>query len=71
MSTLLDSASQFLTAEELGVRLRLKADTIVAWAREDRIPAIRLSKKVLRFRLADVLAALECERKPEAGSATE
>jgi excisionase family DNA binding protein len=48
----------YLTAEEIGVRLRLKADTIVGWARRGRIPVIRLSKHVIRFRLNDVLAAL-------------
>ena len=48
-----------ITAEELGARLRLKPDTVILWARQGRIPVRRLSRKVVRFRLPEVVAALE------------
>jgi excisionase family DNA binding protein len=52
---------QLLTAEEVADRLRVKSDTIVVWARQGRIPAHRLSRKVIRFRFDDLVAALERE----------
>jgi excisionase family DNA binding protein len=52
---------EMLTAEEVADRLRVKPDTIVVWARQGRIPAHRLSRKVIRFRFDDLVAALECE----------
>jgi excisionase family DNA binding protein len=48
-----------LTAEEVAERLRLKPDTITIWARQGRIPAHRLTRKVIRFRLPEVIAALD------------
>ena len=48
-----------LTAPELAVRLRVKPSTVLGWQRTGRIPAIRLSHKVLRFNFTDVLAALK------------
>jgi excisionase family DNA binding protein len=55
-----DEAMQddLLTAEEVADRLRLKHDTIMIWARQGRIPAHRLTRKVIRFRIEDVVAAL-------------
>jgi excisionase family DNA binding protein len=52
---------ELLTAEEVADRLRVKPDTIIGWAREGRIPAHRLSRKVIRFRFDDLVAALERE----------
>jgi excisionase family DNA binding protein len=51
--------NDLLTAEEVAERLRLKHDTITTWARQGRIPAHRLTRKVIRFRLSEVLAALD------------
>ncbi len=48
-----------LTAAELAGRLRVKPGTVLGWHRDGRIPARKLSHKVLRFDLAEVLAALE------------
>ncbi len=48
-----------LTATELAERLRVKPSTVLDWQRAGRIPAIRLSHKILRFNLGEVLAALK------------
>jgi excisionase family DNA binding protein len=48
-----------LTAAEIAIRLGVKPGTVLAWHRNGRIPARRLSHKVLRFALADVLKALD------------
>jgi len=47
-----------LPPRELAAALRLTADTVRRLARENRIPAIRLSPKVIRFDPAAVAAAL-------------
>jgi hypothetical protein len=48
-----------LTASELASRLGVRPGTILGWHRDKRIPARKLSHKVLRFSLPDVVAALE------------
>lgn len=48
-----------LTRAMLAEVLHVKPCTVSAWTRNGRIPAVRLSPKVVRYRLADVLAALE------------
>jgi predicted site-specific integrase-resolvase len=48
-----------LTAAELAEQLGVKPGTSLGWHRLGRIPARRLSHKVLRFSLPDVVAALE------------
>jgi excisionase family DNA binding protein len=62
MTAIPNEQGDYLTAEEVGARLRLKANTVVAWARRGRIPFLRLSRKIIRFKLADVVAALEDAR---------
>jgi excisionase family DNA binding protein len=47
-----------LTAAELADRLRVKPETVLAWHRSGRIPSIRLSYKIVRFNLGEVVAAL-------------
>ncbi len=51
--------SNLLTAAELATRLQVKPSTVLEWHRAGRIPAIRITAKVLRFNLSAVLAALE------------
>ena len=53
-----------LTAAELAERLGVKPGTVLGWHRKGRIPARKLSHKVLRFDLADVLSALETPPTP-------
>ena len=55
----------YLTAEELAQSLRLSPDTIRQMARDKKIPAIRLSPKVIRFdaqAVADALSVLSAEK---------
>ena len=49
----------FLTADEIAKRLKVKPETVKVWAREGRIPTLRLSHKVLRFDLVAVVEALK------------
>lgn len=46
-----------ITAEELGCRLRLKPNTLIAWASQGRIPARRHSSEVFRFSPPEVSEA--------------
>ena len=48
-----------LTATELADRLRVTTPTVLRWHRAGKIPAVRITAKVLRFDLAEVLAALK------------
>ena len=57
-------ADTILTAAELADRLRVKPSTVLDWHRSGRISSRRLSHKVLRFNLRDVMAALD---KPSVG----
>lgn len=52
-------SDDLLTADELAERLKVQPRTIREWTREGKIPARRLSHKVIRYRLSDVVAALE------------
>lgn len=57
-------SDDLLTAAELAERLRVKPGTVLGWHRKGRIPVRKLSPKVLRFALAEVVAALEAEPRP-------
>ena len=48
-----------LTAEQLAERLRVKPRTVKEWLRAGRIPAARLTPKVIRYDLEQVVAALK------------
>ena len=58
MSVVALEQATYLTGEELGKILRLKPATVSEWAREGRIPSVRLSPKIIRYRLDDVMSAL-------------
>ena len=53
--------SDYLTAEELALKLRLAPDTVREMARRGKIPAIRISPKVIRFDIAAVDQALRAD----------
>lgn len=55
----------FVTAEDVGVHLSIQPNTVRSWARRGKIPSIKLSQKVVRFRLEDVLASLGVVPSPE------
>lgn len=56
-----------LTAGELAERLKVKPATIRQWSRSGRIPARKLSHKIIRYCLSDVVSALEANGKRRAG----
>jgi excisionase family DNA binding protein len=47
-----------LTTAELAKRLKVTPDTVREWTRRGSIPGIRLSAKVIRYDLRQVLAAI-------------
>jgi excisionase family DNA binding protein len=53
---------ELLTAPELAERLGVRPGTVLQWYRQGRIPGRKLSHKVLRFVLTEVLAATEPSR---------
>ena len=50
--------AELLTAEELADRLRVRAGTVRTWSRRGLIPRVKLSPKVVRYRLASVIEAM-------------
>jgi excisionase family DNA binding protein len=59
------SAARLLTARELGEHLRLSTATVLDWFEAGRLPGFRLGGRKggpVRFRLAEVEAALESWR---------
>ncbi len=54
----MNSRLEFLTAEEMADRLRLRPDTVRSWARRGLIPSVRLSSKVVRFEPGAVIEAM-------------
>ena len=59
------SGSELLTPDELADRLHVRPSTVRRWAQEGRIPAVRLTPKVVRYDLAAVVAAMTDGQKPE------
>jgi excisionase family DNA binding protein len=53
----------YLTAEELADKLRVRPRTVKDWARKNRIPAIRLGYKTVRFDPQAVAAAITGQAK--------
>ena len=50
---------QLLTTADLASRLRLQPQTIQRWTRLGYLPAIRMTGKVIRYDLQEVLEALK------------
>jgi predicted site-specific integrase-resolvase len=50
--------TDLLTADQLAERLHIRPRTVQTWARQGRIPTLKLSPKVVRFDWFAVLAAL-------------
>lgn len=49
---------ELLTAAELAARLTVKPATILGWYRAGKIPGRKLSHKVIRFSLPEVISAM-------------
>jgi len=51
--------SPLLDAGEIADILAVKIETVNRWARQGRIPSIDISPRVRRFRMSDILEAIE------------
>lgn len=49
-----DAANKLLTAEEVAQILQVKTQTVYTWARESKIPSLRLGR-LTRFRASDFI----------------
>jgi excisionase family DNA binding protein len=54
---------ELLTVDQLAERLQVRPRTLQVWARQGRIPTVKLSAKVVRFEWLAVLAALRGQTK--------
>lgn len=59
------NGTELLTADEVADRLQLRPSTIRRWARDGRIPAVRVTAKVVRYDLAEVLRAIREGKQPQ------
>ena len=59
------SETELLTADELADRLQVRPSTVRRWARERRIPTVRLTPKVVRYELAAVVDAMTNGQEPQ------
>ena len=50
--------AELITADELATRLRIRPHTVRSWTRDGKIPAVRLSAKVIRYDLGAVIELL-------------
>lgn len=55
---------EFLTARQLAAVLQVSERTVQRLAREGRIPAVRITKRIMRFHLQNVRQALDAENRP-------
>ena len=54
-----DTRHDFLTARQLAAHLQVSESTVHRLARQGRIPAVRLTPRLIRFHLPSVLEALD------------
>ena len=54
-----EARHDFLTARQLAARLQVSESTVHRLAREGRIPAVRLTPRLIRFHLPSVIEALD------------
>lgn len=59
---------QLVDAATVGDAIGVRAATVREWAKEGRIPALRLSPRTIRFDLAEVLATLKRETTTDRGA---
>lgn len=58
--------TDFLTADQLAERFGVRVEAVRRWARNGCVPCFRPSRRVVRFRLIDVMDAVRCS--PRAAS---
>lgn len=63
----MEATPDLLTAQELGERLGVSRETILKWTRRGRIPALRITRKVIRYHLEAVIGALVEQAKVSGG----
>ncbi len=54
----MNTSEELLTSHEVIELLRISKSTLLRWVKEGRLPAQRAGVRLLRFRRADVMAAL-------------
>lgn len=59
---------EFLTAAEIAARLKVRPKTVADWLRLGRVPGHRFSGRLVRFKLGEVVAALEASRPQHEGA---
>jgi excisionase family DNA binding protein len=59
---------KLLRAEELAEKIGLKLATVRRWSYEKRIPAVRVGKRSIRYRLSDVQRMLLRDEPARVGS---
>jgi excisionase family DNA binding protein len=52
------NAEHLMTAAEVAQRFNVHPETIRRWARKGELPAVRVNRKVVRYRPSDVEALL-------------
>lgn len=58
----MEKRTEFLTAKQLAELLQVSEATVHRLRRSGRIPAIQLTRRLIRFHLRDVKIALGCGR---------
>ncbi|HUU94498.1 MAG TPA: helix-turn-helix domain-containing protein [Phycisphaerae bacterium] len=58
--------NQLVTSDRLAEHFTVSVETVRTWVRQRRIPFLRVSRKVIRFRIAEVERALSQRAEAEA-----
>ena len=59
--------SELITAAEIGERLRVRPATVRLWTQDGIIPAVRITGKVIRYDVIEVITALRQRSKQKVG----
>ena len=62
-----EANDELLTAAELGARLRVRPATIRLWTRDGIVPAVRITGKIIRYDVTEVVAALRQRSQQKVG----
>ena len=56
-------SDSLVSSDEIASHFGVTVGTVNAWVREDRIPYIRVSRRVIRFRISEVERAVSSKSK--------